>query len=103
MILLVVGLAFLFLLLVGYMIVLGGRGLGEKRRAEGGSAYACGETLKEEELAVESDNFYLTFREALEPLYRFFEKIQDGDLTNYLAITILVLAFGSLLAVMTWA
>jgi len=102
MILLVVGLAFIFLLLVGYMIVISGRGLGEKRRHDGGSAYACGETLREEDLAVESDNFYTTFRESLEPLYQFFEKIQNEDLTNYLTIIILVLAFGSLVAVMVW-
>ncbi len=99
MILLAVALSFLFCLLVGYAILLAGRISGEKRRADGGGAYACGETLAEGELAVESDNFYSTFRESLQPLYRFFEKVQSGDLTNYLIIIVVVLAFGSLILV----
>lgn len=84
---------------VGYGLLLAGRRTtGQKPTKEKMKTYACGESLRPEEMHADSEQFFSPVRRVLRPFYQHIQSAHTGKLNTYLLWT--VVGFVIILAVL---
>ncbi len=77
--------ALLLITAVTWLILIGGRRITKaKPTAQKIQTYACGETLKAEEVHADSEQFFSPIRRVFKPFYRYVRPEHTGILNTYL-------------------